>query len=69
MTNTQRKCKSNGGRGVEKRAVFVVFHLPLGEKRAKSKKGNFLQRREPDWVTLVITTIIIASKITMVIVL
>ena len=67
MTNTHRKCKSNGGRGVEKRAVFVVFHLPLGEKRAKSKKGNFLQRREPDWVTLVINTI--ASKITMVIVL
>ena len=51
---------------MEKRAVFVVFHLPQGEKKGKSKKGKFPQRRETDWVTLVINAIIIVLKITVI---
>ena len=54
---------------MEKRAVFVAFHLPPGEKKGKSKNGNFLQRRETDWMTLVINTIIIVLRITIIIVL
>ena len=39
MTNTHRKCKSNGGRGLEKRAVFVLFHLPV-EREGQKQKGK-----------------------------
>ena len=53
---------------MQRRAVFVGFHLQLGEKKGKTKKGNFPQSWEPDWVTLVINNIIIVLRIAMIIV-
>ena len=74
MTNTcldnERKAKVMDREG-QRREVFLVFRLQLGEEKlTKSKKGNFLERWEPDWVTLVINILHIINilKITMIMV-